>query len=99
MSAHRCPTCGDAVYAWRQHTCGTVWFVRFEDWEPEDTVPVYADTMEEAAEKYYSQRFGDFDYQTDVTLIVADEEGNGWKIGVHVEAVPQFTATVEEETK
>ncbi len=97
MSATRCKVCDETKYDWRVHECPPIWFVRFEDWEPEDARPVYADTKEDAAEKYYSTRFADFDYQTDVTLIVMDSENRGWKIGVRVESVPEFCATVEAE--
>jgi hypothetical protein len=98
MSATRCKICGETKYDWRHHECPHVWHVRFDDWEPEDTTAVYADTKEDAAEKYYSERFANFDYQTDVTLIVMDDtHEQSWRIGVRVESVPQFTATVEEE--
>jgi hypothetical protein len=96
MSITRCKQCDEIISDWMVHKCPPVWHVRFEDWEPEDTTLVYADTKEDAAEKYYSARFADFDYQKDVTLIVMDEK-RAWKIGVRVESVPQFTASVEGE--
>jgi hypothetical protein len=97
MSASRCNVCQEVTYDWRVHKCAPSWFVRFEDWDREDATPIYAETKEYAAENYYSARFADHDYNTDVTLIVEDGEGHAWKISVHVESVPEFSATVEEE--
>jgi hypothetical protein len=66
-----------------------------EDYDPEDLVPVYADSPEKAAEEYLEDRFGDFDYPNSMTITVSDPRTNRiYTVFVEVEAVPSFTGSI-----
>lgn len=78
MSAH-CPTCGGWLTP--LHVCKLCWLTRFQDKDAADATRTYADTAQEAAEKFAEHRWrksGDYDMD-DIDVLVRPAAGGDWQ--------------------
>ena len=71
----KCPNCGEYAFT-GSHKCKPKWYVRPDYYERDDEFESFGKTPEEAAENFLSQRFGDFDYPRQMTVIVVNESEN-----------------------
>lgn len=92
----KCPVCGERDFAGR-HTCPPRFEARYEHDEDSDFAVVYARDAGAAAERFHEQRFADTDYARDVVVIVRNAERRRVTFDVHVEAVPEFSASQVKE--
>lgn len=94
-----CPRCNEYMFeAFGPHKCKPAYFVRPDFYDPGDETEAFGDSPADAAEKWYERRFADFDYITNITLIVIDPRKNiRYTVEVEVESVPSFSASVEHE--
>ena len=93
-----CPKCDGYVGLIAEyHKCPPIFKVRpsYEE-DAEQSANVYADNIVQAAEKYYERRFADYDFATQIELIVVSPGGVSYLVDVRVESVPQFTAEVKD---
>lgn len=90
-------------YGWMEtHTCPPAYGVRMEDWDTEEEVEVHATSPEEAATTFLSDRFADFEYPSNATVIVNDWRADHWAgrlytYEITVESQPVFYANLIEE--
>ena len=77
----RCPICGE--FDWiNTHVCGPVYGVWSEDDDIEDAKDVHASSPEDAAEKFVSDRYADFECPEEIIVFVTDYGGHTWKFEV-----------------
>ena len=77
----RCPTCG--VFDRKDtHICDPIYGVWVEDDEIEDANGVRASSPEDAAEKFVSDRYADFECPEEIIVFVTDYGGHTWKFEV-----------------
>lgn len=97
----KCPICKN--YCWiSKHTCPPAYGVRLDDWDSEEEVEVHANSPEEAAKKFLSDRFADFEYPRSATVIVNDWRANHYEgylytYEIQVESEPVFYAELISE--
>jgi hypothetical protein len=98
-SYEKCPVCKQ--WGWLDsHKCGPYYLVRREDEDRAEERVQHASDPGQAAERWLERHFSDCDYPNSMTVLVVDSaETTEWRISIEVVPVPEFTGTIEEETK